>query len=111
MKIQVWIILILFIIQITYAIFASLFSRVYREMCFKNKVSMGIYYFATIIVFAVLLLYGTYCVIDGQQDYNACQIYSWLLVLLIVIMIIYTIIRSIILIVKERKSDKKNLKK
>jgi len=107
MKAQVWIILILFIIQITYAIFASLFSKEYRELCFKSKVSMGIYYFTTIIVFAVLLLYGTYCVIDGQQDYNACKLYSWLLVMLIVVMILFTIFRSMILIIKEKKSEKK----
>lgn len=103
MNVQVWILLIVFIIQILYSIFASMFSREYREICFKNKVVMGIYYFMTIIVLAILLMYGTHCSIVGKNVDNSCELYSWLLTTLVVVMILFTIIRSIILIVKEKK--------
>lgn len=103
MNVQVWILLIVFIIQIIYSIFASMFSREYREICFKNKVVMGIYYFITIIVLAVLLMYGTHCSIVGKNSDNSCELFSWLLTSLVVVMIIFTIIRSIILMIKEKK--------
>lgn len=104
MNYPVWIILVLFIIQIIYSIIASFISRGYREIYYKNKALMGIYFFITIIVLAFLLIYGTHCSIVGDSVDNSCKLYTWLLTFVIFVIIIYTIIRSSILIAKEKKN-------
>lgn len=105
MKVQVWIVLILFILQIVYSITAASISKEFREISFKNQVEMGIYYFSTILVLGVLLIYGTQCAITGSQYNNYCDLYAWLLTFVIFGMILFTMIRTIILMVKAKKND------
>jgi hypothetical protein len=103
---QVWIILAAFIIQVLYSIIAASISEEYRELSFDNKVSMGIYYFMTVLSLAVILIYGVNCSIRGDSSENSCKMYSWLICLFVVTIILFTIIRSMILVLKSRKSEK-----
>lgn len=105
MKVQVWIVLILFILQIIYSITAASISKEFREISFKNKVDMGIYYFSTILVLGVLLIYGTQCSISGSQLNNYCDFYAWMLTLVILTIFLFTMIRTVILMVKAKKND------
>jgi hypothetical protein len=106
MKAQVWIVLFIFILQIVYSITAASISREFREISFNNKVSMGIYYFSTIVVLGILLVFGTQCAASGSLHINDCNIYAWLLAAVIFGMILFTIIRTIILMVRKNKNKK-----
>ena len=98
---QVWIVLILFIIQIIYSIVSSAFSKEFREISFKNKESMGIYYFSTIIVLGILLIYGAHCSVKGSGS-SVCELYSWVLAAVVGFVVFFTIVRSSILMVKAK---------
>lgn len=104
MKPQVWIVLVIFILQIVYSITAASISREFREISFNNKVDMGIYYFSTIIVLGILLIFGTQCSASGSSQINDCNIYAWLLTGVVFGMILFTIIRTIILMVRMNKN-------
>lgn len=106
MNVQVWIVLLLFVLQIIYSITAASISKEFREISFNNKLDMGIYYFSTIVVLGVLLVYGTQCTISGRGTFPACDMYAWLLTGVIFGMLLFTFIRTIILMVRMQKNDK-----
>lgn len=95
---QVWVVLIAFIIQIIYSIVLAGISKEFREITFKNKVSMGIYYFMTIITLGILLIYGTKCSISGSAYDSSCELFGWILAILVSFVILFTIFRSYLMI-------------
>lgn len=108
MAAQVWVVLIAFVIQIMYSLISASLSKEYREISFNNKVTMGIYYFMTIVTLGILMIYGTRCAITGSAYDSSCNLFAWLLAIIVAMVILFTIIRSSFMIFGKNYGDDKN---
>jgi hypothetical protein len=108
MAAQVWVVLIAFVIQITYSLISASVSKEYRKISFDNKITMGIYYFMTIVALGILMIYGTRCSITGSAyDYN-CELLAWCLAIIVALVVLFTIIRSSFMIFGKNFGDDKH---
>lgn len=108
MAAQVWVVLIAFVIQIMYSLISASLSKEYREISFNNKVTMGIYYFMSILTLGTLMIYGTRCSITGSAYDSTCNLFAWLLAGIVAIAVLFTIIRSSFMIFGKSYGDDKH---
>lgn len=88
---QTWIVLTTFVLFILFSLIMTFFNKRYRQEVFQSKYQEKIMYGLNIIVLAIVMAYSVQCSIQGSYVMPSCNMFTWLLTILIVIMFIFNV--------------------
>ena len=109
MRAQAWISVVVFASAIIFSTIMASISPTFRWNWRVDKVLSGIIFFIVLIVTAVFVTLSAHCAVDGKSYEGAsktCQVYSWIIVILMVILIAMFITKGILDHIDEKKEVK-----
>lgn len=92
---QTWIVLSTFVLFILFSLMMTFFNKRYRKEVFLSKYQEQLMYVLNIIVLAIVMGYSVQCSIQGSYVMPSCNMFTWLLTILIVIMFIFNVVTRV----------------
>jgi magnesium-transporting ATPase (P-type) len=103
---QTWIVLAVFVLCIIFNMVMVFTNEKYRKSVYKNSTYEMVTYASNIIVMAIVLTYSVQCSVKGSYVMPSCNVFSWVLTLLLVIMFFFNLGSKIYLyVMKQENTD------